>query len=204
MKLLNILRSMILLSCHLFTAVNGFASWSKGNNDANTIAPCCSKPSTFGNIHHPFLANSQRPSRSQQHLNLFTEPTILDTVAVAAANVDTIHSLLATSSPSILLSETEPWVKPMSQILGPFLNLFSFAMLCRVVISWYPKSNLNEFPYNVVVWPTEPLLRAIRGTVPPAFGVDITPIVWLAVFTFFNEILLGQQGLLTMKMKYGI
>lgn len=76
--------------------------------------------------------------------------------------------------------------------------------LCRVVISWYPNSNLKEFPYNLVVWPTEPLLRAIRGTVPPAFGVDITPIVWLGIFTFFSEILIGQQGLLTMKIKYGI
>jgi len=103
-----------------------------------------------------------------------------------------------------MLSETEPWVKPLSQVLGPFLNLFSFAMLCRVVISWYPTAKLNEFPYNIAVWPTEPLLMAIRGSVPPAFGVDITPIVWLAIFTFFNEILLGQQGLLTMKMKYGI
>ena len=81
---------------------------------------------------------------------------------------------------------------------------FKSIQLCRVVISWYPTAKLNEFPYNIAVWPTEPLLMAIRGSVPPAFGVDITPIVWLAIFTFFNEILLGQQGLLTMKMKYGI
>jgi len=46
--------------------------------------------------------------------------------------------------------------------------------------------------------------KNIRGSIPPAFGVDITPIVWLGIFSFFNEILLGQQGLLTMKMKYGI
>ena len=59
-------------------------------------------------------------------------------------------------------------------------------------------------PWAVVVWPTEPLLRAIRSTIPPAFGVDITPIVWLGFFTFVHEIMLGQQGLLTMKIKYGI
>jgi YggT family protein len=73
-----------------------------------------------------------------------------------------------------------------------------------VVISWYPTTKVNEFPFNVAVWPTEPLLRLIRGAVPPAFGVDITPIVWLGVFTFVHEIILGQQGLLTMKLKYGI
>lgn len=113
-------------------------------------------------------------------------------------------STAAASASSIILAETEPWVQPLSNVLGPFLNIFSFAMLCRVVISWYPTVNLNELPFNLAVWPTEPLLRAIRGLVPPAFGVDITPIVWLAVFSFFNEILLGQQGLLTMKIKYGI
>jgi YggT family protein len=59
-------------------------------------------------------------------------------------------------------------------------------------------------PFVIVAWPTESLLRLIRGAVPPAFGVDITPIVWLAIFTFVHEILLGQQGLLTMKLKYGI
>jgi len=110
----------------------------------------------------------------------------------------------AVAASSVVLAETEPWVQPLSSVLGPFLNVFSFAMLCRVVISWYPTTNVNELPFNLVVWPTEPLLRAIRGVIPPAFGVDITPIVWLAVFSFFNEILLGQQGLLTMKMKYGI
>lgn len=55
-----------------------------------------------------------------------------------------------------------------------------------------------------MAWPTESLLRSIRNVVPPAFGVDITPIVWLGIFTFVHEILLGQQGLLTMKIKYGI
>jgi YggT family protein len=76
--------------------------------------------------------------------------------------------------------------------------------LCRVVLSWYPKTNLKELPWILVTWPTESLLQAIRGAVPPAFGVDITPIVWLGIFTFIHEILLGQQGLLTMKIKYGI
>jgi YggT family protein len=76
--------------------------------------------------------------------------------------------------------------------------------LCRVVASWYPETNLKELPWVIVAWPSEPLLRLVKGAIPPAFGVDITPVFWLAIFTFFNEILLGQQGLLVMKMKYGI
>ena len=118
--------------------------------------------------------------------------------AAVANAIDMIASSLIT------LAETEAWVGPLSNVLGPFLNFFSFAMLCRIVLSWYPTANVNEVPFNVVVWPTEPLLRLLRGTVPPAFGVDITPVVWLGLFSFMNEIFLGQQGLLTMKIKYGI
>ena len=31
--------------------------------------------------------------------------------------------------PSIMVSDTEAWVQPLATILGPFLNLFSFAMV---------------------------------------------------------------------------
>lgn len=111
---------------------------------------------------------------------------------------------VSAASTSMLLAETEPWVQPLANALDPTLNLLSFAMLCRVVISWYPTTNVNELPFSLVVWPTEPLLKFTRGSIPPAFGVDITPIVWLGLFTFLHEILLGQQGLFTMKIKYGI
>lgn len=102
------------------------------------------------------------------------------------------------------LAETEAWVQPTAIFLDPFLNIMSFCMLVRVVLSWYPSTKLTDLPWILAVVPSEPLLRAVRGVIPPAFGVDITPIFWLGVFTFMHEILLGQQGLLTLKLKYGI
>jgi YggT family protein len=91
----------------------------------------------------------------------------------------------------------------ISHVLTPILH-DSYIQLARVVLSWYPKTNVKEAPWIFLVVPTEPLLRVAKGFVPPAFGVDITPVFWLAIFTFIHEILLGQQGLLTMKIKYGI
>jgi YggT family protein len=38
----------------------------------------------------------------------------------------------------------------------------------------------------------------LRKLVQPIGGVDITPIILVAIFSFIREILLGQQGLLTM------
>lgn len=36
---------------------------------------------------------------------------------------------LLSSSPGLILAETEAWVKPTAVVLGPFLNFLSFAMV---------------------------------------------------------------------------
>ena len=124
--------------------------------------------------------------------------------ALYAVDPDTVTASAAVLSSSLQLSETQAWVQPAASFLDPFLNFLSFAMLARVVLSWYPETKISDMPWALVAFLTEPLLRAVKGVIPPAFGVDITPVFWLGIFTFIHEILLGQQGLLTMKIKYGI
>ncbi len=67
----------------------------------------------------------------------------LDTVDLVATNSfvvsDTANAILLSvadtmGSTSVFLSETEPWVQPLSLVLGPFLNFFSFAMVRSVLI----------------------------------------------------------------------
>ena len=87
-------------------------------------------------------------------------------------------------------------------VLDTFVNVLSLLMLCRTVLSWYPKTNLNEFPYSIVAWPTEPLLIPVRSIIPPAFGVDVSALVYVAVLSFIRETLTGQQGILTLMEKY--
>ena len=82
--------------------------------------------------------------------------------------------------------------------LDLFINVMTFFFICRTVLSWYPKTELNEFPYNIAVWPTEPLLRPVRDLIPPAFGVDVSSLVWIMVLSFMREIFTGQQGILTL------
>ncbi|MEY3221707.1 MAG: hypothetical protein RLZZ203_563 [Cyanobacteriota bacterium] len=83
-------------------------------------------------------------------------------------------------------------------ILGPFLGLMTFLFIFRIVLTWYPQFDLNRFPFNLIAWPTEPFLIPLRKIIQPIGGVDITPIILVAIFSFIREILLGQQGLLTM------
>jgi len=48
------------------------------------------------------------------------ELNMMDPVEVSSA---------AVSASSLVLAETEPWVQPLANVLGPFLNIFSFAMV---------------------------------------------------------------------------
>jgi YggT family protein len=83
-------------------------------------------------------------------------------------------------------------------ILGPILGVMTFLFIFRIILTWYPQVNLNRLPFNLIAWPTEPFLALLRKLVPPIGGVDITPIIWVGIFSLVREILLGQQGLLTM------
>lgn len=86
----------------------------------------------------------------------------------------------------------------LAWVIGPLLGLMIFLFIFRIVLTWYPQVDVNRFPFNLVVLPTEPFLVPLRKIVPPLGGVDITPIIGVAVFSFLREILLGQQGLLTL------
>jgi YggT family protein len=72
--------------------------------------------------------------------------------------------------------------------------------ILRIVLTWYPQVDLNRLPFNLIAWPTEPFLAPMRQIVPTLGGVDITPLIWVGIFTLVREILLGQQGLITMAL----
>jgi YggT family protein len=84
----------------------------------------------------------------------------------------------------------------LSVVLGLYILLFIF----RIVLTWYPQSNLGQLPFVLAVWPTEPFLSPTRKLIPPLGGVDISPIIWVGIVSFLREILLGQQGLLHLMM----
>jgi YggT family protein len=76
--------------------------------------------------------------------------------------------------------------------------LFILLFVLRIVLTWYPQVDLNRLPFNLVAWPTEPLLARTRKLIPPIGGVDITPILWVALVSLLRQILLGQQGLINL------
>ena len=83
-------------------------------------------------------------------------------------------------------------------ILAPILGVMIFLFIFRIVLTWYPQVELTKFPFNLIVLPTEPLLIPLRKIIAPIGGVDISPIIWVGIFSLLREILIGQQGLLRM------
>ncbi|NEQ95665.1 MAG: YggT family protein [Cyanothece sp. SIO2G6] len=86
----------------------------------------------------------------------------------------------------------------VSWTLGILLALMTVLFILRIVLTWYPQVDLNQLPFNLVAWPTEPFLIPLRKVIPSFGGVDITPILWVGIITLIREILLGQQGILTL------
>lgn len=84
--------------------------------------------------------------------------------------------------------------------LSLILGLITILFILRIVLTWYPQVDLNRFPLILVAVPTEPLLKPLRKIIPPIGGVDITPIFCVGLFTLLREILVGQQGLITMAL----
>jgi YggT family protein len=78
------------------------------------------------------------------------------------------------------------------------LVIMTFLFIFRIVLTWYPQVESRKFPFSIVVAPTEPFLAPSRKIIPPIGGVDITPIIWVAILSLIREILVGQQGLITM------
>ncbi|HEY9688681.1 MAG TPA: YggT family protein [Coleofasciculaceae cyanobacterium] len=84
----------------------------------------------------------------------------------------------------------------LSLLLGLLILLF----IVRIVLTWYPQVDAQKFPFSLAVIPTEPILKITRAVVPPIGGVDISPIIWVGLISLLREVLLGQQGLITMSL----
>ena len=81
-------------------------------------------------------------------------------------------------------------------LVALLFNLWSFAVLARVFLSW-----TNISPYHPVVRTldvfTEPILAPLRRVIPPIGNVDISPIVALLLIQLLaNVVVTALRSLL--------
>tara|TARA_Y100001970_G_C14183607_1_gene831238 strand:- start:184 stop:429 length:246 start_codon:yes stop_codon:yes gene_type:complete len=68
--------------------------------------------------------------------------------------------------------------------------------LIRLILTWYPKIDLNKGLWLLISLPSSKVLNLTKKIIPPIGGVDIGPVIWLGLISFLREILVGQQGLI--------
>ena len=82
--------------------------------------------------------------------------------------------------------------------LGLLLTFWTLTFLLRIVLTWYPQIDLEQGLWRIVAVPTEPLLSMTRKVVAPIGGVDVTPVIWVGLISLVRELLVGQQGVLSL------
>jgi YggT family protein len=105
----------------------------------------------------------------------------------------------ALTTPTVANSVQVPaFVAPLRGLLSLVFTTYTVLFLLRFVIPWFPQINAGRPPWSIVVLATEGLLRPTRRIIPPQGGVDITPLVWLALTSLSQELLVGSQGIITL------
>ncbi|CAO1947362.1 unnamed protein product [Urochloa humidicola] len=121
------------------------------------------------------------------------------TMSSTLAAVRPCHASSSAPASALLIGDLDPaTATAVAGVAGPALSALGFLFILRIVMSWYPRLPVTEFPYVLAYAPTEPFLAVTRKVIPPLGGVDVTPVVWFGLVSFLNEILVGPQGLLVL------
>ena len=103
-----------------------------------------------------------------------------------------------------MISLSSNYLALLDFTLGIFLSFLTLVFLIRLILTWYPKINLNKGFWLMVSIPTTSILNYTKRIIPPIGGVDIGPVVWIGIISFLREILVGQQGLIKLAIQKSI
>jgi uncharacterized protein YggT (Ycf19 family) len=91
---------------------------------------------------------------------------------------------------------SQNYLHALDLTLGILLSFLTLVFLIRLILTWYPKVDLNKGFWLLIAIPTSSILNLTRKLIPPIGGVDVGPVIWIGIISFLREILVGQQGLI--------
>ena len=91
---------------------------------------------------------------------------------------------------------SQNYLHALDLTLGILLSFLTLVFLIRLILTWYPKVDLNKGFWLLIAIPTSSILKFTRKLIPPIGGVDVGPVIWIGIISFLREILVGQQGLI--------
>ena len=100
-----------------------------------------------------------------------------------------------------MISLFQNYLPILDLTLGIFLSFLTLVFLIRLILTWYPKVDLNKGFWLLIAIQTSYILNFTRKLIPPIGGVDVSPVIWIGIISFLREILVGQQGLIKLAMQ---
>ncbi len=100
-----------------------------------------------------------------------------------------------------MISLFQNYLAVLDLTLGIFLSYLTIVFLIRLILTWYPKVDLNNSFWLFILIPTSSILNLTRKLIPPIGGVDVSPVIWIGIISFLREILVGQQGLIKLAIQ---
>ena len=71
-------------------------------------------------------------------------------------------------------------------VLSDTLRIYSFLLLIRVLLTWFPSIDWNNGILSSLCSITDPYLNIFRGVIPPIGGFDISSILAFLLLNFLQ------------------
>ena len=79
-------------------------------------------------------------------------------------------------------------------VLESTLQIFSFLLLIRVLLTWFPSIDWSNGALSALCSLTDPYLNIFRGIIPPIGGFDISSILAFLLLSVIQQALGGAAG----------
>jgi YggT family protein len=89
-------------------------------------------------------------------------------------------------------------------IIANFVAIYSFLILIRVLLTWFPNVDWYNQPFRLLSELTDPYLNLFRSFIPPLGGMDFSPIVALLVLQLVQSQVLPMLGAAFASLQMGL
>jgi YggT family protein len=73
--------------------------------------------------------------------------------------------------------------------LVTFLTIYSYLLITRVLLTWFPQINWYNQPFAALSQITDPYLNLFRSIIPPLGGMDFSPILAFLALNLVTNLL---------------
>jgi YggT family protein len=73
--------------------------------------------------------------------------------------------------------------------LATFVSLYSYLLIIRVLLTWFPTVNWYNQPFAALSQISDPYLNLFRSIIPPLGGMDFSPILAFLALNIVGSVL---------------